>query len=90
MRPCAGNQCSGVLGEDIICDNAKGDAYSATANADVTNSALNAASGAISGAPVQGEDAMDHVQHPDVLLFNTAMWACLGDPNEALAAVGGG
>ena len=88
--PGAEMQGSSVFGERMLCSNAHGDASSTTASAAVPNSAINAASGTISGAPVQGESAMDHVRHPDVLLFNTAMWACLGDPDEALAAVGGG
>ena len=88
--PYTGHQSNGVLGEDTIKGNAAGGTCSATANAAVANSALNGASSAVSGAPVQGECAMEPVQHPDILHFNTAMWACLGDPNEALAAVGGG
>ena len=90
MVPCTRHQSNGIVEEDVTNGDAINGACSATANAVVANSALNGTSSAVSGAPAQGESASEPVQHPDVLLFNTAMWACLGDPNEALAAVGGG
>ena len=88
--PGAEMQCSSVRIEGVTCDKAGGDASSTTANAAAPNSEINGAPGAVSGAPGQGEGDLDHARHPDALMFSNAIWACLGDPNEALAAVGGG
>ena len=42
------------------------------------------------GAPVATcEAALGVAPHPDVVPFNSAMWACLGDPIDALSALGG-
>jgi hypothetical protein len=42
------------------------------------------------GAPAQAcEGSLCVAQHPDVLPFNAAIWACVGDPTNAFAALGG-
>ena len=34
------------------------------------------------------EAGLGNEQHPDAVAFNSAMWACLGDPMDALSALG--
>ena len=54
---------------------------------DVTsNFAMAVQSGCVGGAPVHHGDGT--VQHPDAATFNTAIWALLGDPYDALARGG--
>ena len=41
-----------------------------------------------SGAPADTEAGVGIALHPDAVAFNSAMWACLGDPMDALSALG--
>ena len=63
------------------------DAYDATANADATNSEVAECRGRGSGAA--SHQGGGSVLHPDVIPFSAALWACVGDPNDALAMGGG-
>ena len=64
----------------------RGNARSAAANAVTSNSAIAVQSGCFSGAP--GDHGDGTAQHPDVVIFNTAIWAHLGNPYDALALGG--
>ena len=88
--PGAEMEGSNVLGERVICSNAGVDASDAAANVAAGNFDLSGALNAVSGAPGQVAENLAHARHPDAVSFNSAFWACVGDPNEALAAVGGG
>ena len=49
-----------------------------------------AAGGGHGGAPAQAcEVSLGVARHPDAIAFNAAFWACVGDPADALAALGG-
>ena len=64
------------------------DAKAAAANADDAAGAEVAYM--VRGAPAQVREDLGDAQLPDWVASNSALWACLGDPTEALAAVGGG
>ena len=77
-------QVAGASVEAPRCNGAGG----AAASADGANGAVAACS--VSGAPAHLRDEGSVARHPDLVAYNAALWACLGDPAEALAAVGGG
>ena len=82
--PGAVMQVAGVGVEAPVCSGANG----AAANAD--DAAGAEAAYMVRGAPAQFREERGDAQHPDLVAYNSALWACLGDPAEALAAVGGG
>ena len=84
VGPCTAMQAAGADAGAPACSGASG----ATAN--VADAGNIGATFAVSGAPAQEWGDLGHARHPDVVAFNNALWACLGDPTEALAAVGGG
>ena len=82
--PCAIMQVAGIGVDAPGCSGANGVA----ANAD--DAAGAEAAYMVRGAPAQFREERGDAQHPDLVAYSSALWACLGDPAEALAAVGGG
>ena len=82
--PGADMQSAGSCARELSCNERGG----AAANADGTCNAANACN--VSGAPASRGGADSAAQHPDLGAYSPAIWACLGDPAEALAEVGGG
>ena len=82
----ADEQLRGYADKDNVVESAV-DAYEVTANAGASDSEFAECRGMVSGAP--SHQGGGSAQHPDAIPFTAALWACVGDPNDALAMGGG-